>query len=128
MPNTVPQSSSSDLTEALIPRSIDSQANQNPTTTVSPTPNTTEPQTITPEDIEAEPAPSKNESYHFVIVDYTGPDSLLKARTVVKDAYLREFGQTVKIQMSASNSEADAQRLVEELKQKGISASIFNNQ
>lgn len=128
VPNTVPQSSSSDLTEALIPRSIDSQANQNPTTTVSPTPNTTEPQTITPEDIEAEPAPSKNESYHFVIVDYTGPDSLLKARTVVKDAYLREFGQTVKIQMSASNSEADAQRLVEELKQKGISASIFNNQ
>ena len=126
VPNTAPQSSSSDLTEALIPRSIDSQASQNPETTVSP--DAAEPQPITPEDIEAETAPSKNEPYHFVIVDYTGPDSLLKARTVVKDAYLREFGQNVKIQMSASNTKADAQRLVEELKQKGISASIFNNQ
>ncbi len=128
-PNPAPQGGSSDSTEALIPRSIGSPTDPNAPTAV---PNNIAAQPAPTNSVsqvpEAVPAPGTNEPYHFVIVDYTGADSLTQARTIVKDAYLREFGQSVKIQMSASNSEAEAQRLVDELKQRGISASIFANQ
>jgi cell division protein FtsN len=42
----------------------------------------------------------------------------------VPDAYLRNFSPGVQIQMGAFYTESDANRLVAQLKQQGVSASV----
>jgi cell division septation protein DedD len=50
---------------------------------------------------------------------------LEQARTVVPDAYVRDFPKGSRIQMGAFKTESEAKRLVEELQRQGISASIY---
>jgi hypothetical protein len=62
------------------------------------------------------------DGYYYVVLDYSNEESLERVRTVVPDAYVREFPNGVKIQMGALLDAKSAEQLVRELKEKGISA------
>ncbi|MFW6359880.1 MAG: SPOR domain-containing protein [Chroococcales cyanobacterium] len=75
---------------------------------------------------EAAPAPTGEEAnLYFAIADYTGNEALEKAQEVIPDAYLRNFAPGVKIQLGAFKEEAQAKQLVTQLKEKGITASVY---
>ncbi|MGD1861479.1 MAG: hypothetical protein ACFB0E_16110 [Leptolyngbyaceae cyanobacterium] len=69
------------------------------------------------------PAPAANT--YYVVTDYTGDPSLNEARTVVEDAYVRNYDIGARIQMGAFSSEAGAAALTEELRGQGIEAEIY---
>jgi capsular exopolysaccharide synthesis family protein len=71
----------------------------------------------------AAPAPKRSDFY-YVVADYTSDRSLEQAQAIVPDAYLRNFSPGVQIQMGAFYTESDANRLVAQLKQQGVSASV----
>jgi hypothetical protein len=64
--------------------------------------------------------------YYYVLVNDTGKRTLEKAKTIAPDAYVENFPQGARIQMGAFKREAEATTLVEDLKQQGISASIYH--
>ncbi len=59
------------------------------------------------------------------MLDYSNEQSLDMARTVVPDAYIREFPNGVKIQMGALVDAKSAEQLVKELREKGITAKYY---
>lgn len=69
------------------------------------------------------PIPTK--PYYYVRSNYSGEGSLKKAKTIVPGAFVRNFPDGPAIQMGAYKKEAGANSLVEQLQQKGISASIY---
>lgn len=76
----------------------------------------------------ASPAPSnrRRDTYLYVIVAYDGDRSLSQARAVIPEAYLAEIpSQGTKIHMGAFLNEADANALIQELKQRGIAGTIY---
>ncbi len=68
-----------------------------------------------------------NKNYYYVFTEYKGDQTLATARQVIKDAYLVQFPTGKRIQFGAFLNQADAQRLVQSLKSRGISASVYNN-
>jgi len=118
-PNLPAQGSSSGLTRALIPPNGAPTA---PQAQPSPEP-TPAPQAAAPA---PQAAPKSGDPYYFVIVPYTGPGSLQQAQAVVPDAYPRKFKSGVSIQMGALPARENAERLVEQLKQQGLSASVYS--
>jgi hypothetical protein len=64
-------------------------------------------------------------SYYYVVANYTGDPSLDTARSVVPDAYVRNFEIGARIQLGAFNSEAAADDLLAELASQGISAEVY---
>ena len=77
-----------------------------------------------PEQVAASTA-STSDDYYFVLLNSGSESALEQARTVVPDAYVRDFPQGTLIQMGAFKRESEAKTLVEELKQQGIFASIY---
>jgi cell division septation protein DedD len=77
-----------------------------------------------PEQVAASTA-SSSDDYYFVLLNSGSESALEQARTVVPDAYVRDFPQGTLIQMGAFKRESEAKTLVEELKQQGIFASIY---
>jgi cell division septation protein DedD len=77
-----------------------------------------------PEQVAASTA-STSDEYYFVLLNSGSESALEQARTVVPDAYVRDFPQGTLIQMGAFKRESEAKTLVEELKQQGIFASIY---
>jgi hypothetical protein len=71
-----------------------------------------------------ESPPEPGDKLYYVLVNYSGVPSLQQARTVVPDAYVRNFSGGTKIQMGAFLRESEAQTLVNQLKQQGVSATI----
>lgn len=78
------------------------------------------------------PAPSptatnpRRDTYFYVVAVYDGDRSLAQARTIIPEAYLAEIpNQGTQIQMGAFLVEAEAKALIQELKQKGITASVY---
>jgi hypothetical protein len=69
--------------------------------------------------------PSSQDNYYYVLTEYNSDRSLEQARDIVPDAYVRNFPQGTRIQMGAFRIEAEAESLVEQLQQQGISASIY---
>lgn len=65
------------------------------------------------------------DGYYYVVLDYSNEQSLDMARTVVPDAYIREFPNGVKIQMGALADAKSAEQLVKELREKGITAKYY---
>lgn len=113
-PPNLPTNGASDLTRALVPPATPSpQAQPAP----APAPSATAP--------EAAPAPSSGDPYYFVIIPYADAASLQQAQAAVPDAYLRKFDGSTSIQMGALPSRQNAERLVEQLKQQGLSASVY---
>jgi cell division septation protein DedD len=60
-----------------------------------------------------------------VLVNYKSDRTLEQARTVVPDAYVRNFPEGNRIQMGAFKRESEAKTLIEQLNQQGVSASIY---
>ena len=85
-------------------------------TQLSPSPAATTVPTITPD------------NYYYVLADYTSDRSLEQARKAIRNAYVRDFPQGRRIQMGAFLKQDDANRLVEQLKQQGISASVYHSE
>ncbi|NEQ46027.1 MAG: hypothetical protein F6K00_21780 [Leptolyngbya sp. SIOISBB] len=70
----------------------------------------------------ASPAP---QSAYYVVTDYTGDPSLDDARTVVQDAYVRNFDMGARIQLGAFSNQEGAAELTETLRDQGIEAEIY---
>jgi cell division septation protein DedD len=64
--------------------------------------------------------------YYYVLVNDAGKQTLEKAKTIIPEAYVEKFPQGARIQMGAFKVESEATTLVEQLKQQGISASIYH--
>jgi len=68
----------------------------------------------------------RRDTYFYVVVAYDGDRSLAQARTIIPEAYLAEIpDQGTKIQMGAFLAEPEAKALVQELKQRGVTATIY---
>lgn len=125
----------SNLPSALLPRSLSpGAASQAPTgvqrvvpipAPLAPPPVASAPQPAAPENIAASPASSRN-SFYYVLGNYSSDRDLAEARKVVPDAYVEKFPQGARIQMGAFKRESEAKTLVEQLKQQGVTASIYS--
>lgn len=73
----------------------------------------------------AEAAEPVEVDYYYVVMDYSDPQSLEKARQVVPDAYARQFPPGVRIQLGAFNDAATAKTLVEQLQRLGLPAKVY---
>ena len=60
-----------------------------------------------------------------VITHYDGDSALTKSRTVVPDAYLRNFPDGAKIQLGAYGDAAAAEAKAQELRSRGIPAEVY---
>ena len=68
----------------------------------------------------------RRDTYFYVVAAYDGDRSLSQARAVIPEAYIAEIpNQGTQIQMGAFLVEAEAKALIQELKQKGITASVY---
>ncbi|MDY7023646.1 MAG: SPOR domain-containing protein, partial [Cyanobacteriota bacterium] len=98
---------------------------------VLPTPKPAAPaQTVTPKPASgAATKPKTNpvqapDGLYYVVTTYTNPQSLEKARTVVADAYVRDFKTGKKVQLGALDNPEAAKRLAEQLRVQGISVQF----
>ncbi len=68
----------------------------------------------------------RRDTYFYVVAAYDGDRSLAQARAVIPEAYIAEIpNQGTQIQMGAFLVEAEAKALIQELKQKGITATVY---
>ncbi len=73
----------------------------------------------------ADVSASSQDRYYYVLTNFTDNQSLQEAQKVVKDAHVRTFADGKRVQVGAFNDSQSAQRLVQALKQKGVSATIL---
>lgn len=104
------------LASALLPESLQPSAPPLVSSTSAPQATPTASATV---------RPRSAKEYYSVLINYEGESSLTKAKKVVRDAYLRNFPDGTKIQMGTFPKESQAQKFVEELKNKGFSAWIY---
>ncbi|HBL60593.1 MAG TPA: hypothetical protein DDZ80_19695 [Cyanobacteria bacterium UBA8803] len=69
---------------------------------------------------------AKSGEFYYVVTNYNGDRSLEQARTIVPDAYIRNLPQGTKIQLGAFKLQSEADTLIEQLRQQGISASVYS--
>jgi len=84
------------------------------------------PQKNTEKEITVTSSSQLNNKYYYVFSEYKGDKTLVTARQVIKDAYVVKFPAGKRIQLGAFDNQNDAKNLVESLKSRGISASVFN--
>ena len=72
------------------------------------------------------PAAPSTQTNYYVVTDYTGSQSLESARSVVSEAYVRNFQGSAKIQMGAFSQESSARDLIQQLQRQGIPAQVYN--
>lgn len=133
--NSTAINGSSNLPSALLPRSLSpGTASQAPTgvqrvvpipAPLAQPPVVSAPKPAAPENIAASPATSRN-SFYYVLGNYSSLSDLAQAKRVVPDAYVEKFPQGARIQMGAFKRESEAKTLVEQLKQQGVTASIYS--
>ncbi|MEL7501320.1 MAG: hypothetical protein AAFN18_02520 [Cyanobacteria bacterium J06554_6] len=64
-------------------------------------------------------------SNYYVVASFTGDASLTKTRTVVSDAFVRNFNDGTYIQVAAFDNEASAQQQRQALQQQGLTVQIY---
>ena len=64
-------------------------------------------------------------SNYYVVASFTGDASLTKTRTVVSDAFVRNFNDGTYIQVAAFDNEASAQQQLQALQQQGLTVQIY---
>ena len=74
---------------------------------------------------QAAPAPAATGSNFYVITNYTGDASLVKARELVPDAFVRSFEAGARIQLAAFDNRAQAEEQVTFLTQQGAVVELF---
>ncbi|NJL82166.1 MAG: SPOR domain-containing protein [Chloroflexaceae bacterium] len=90
--------------------------------TPSPPPSPSQPATPTVLTIPVVPASSR---FYYVVAEYKDDRSLQQARQVVREAYLSQFPQGIRVQVGAFDRAEDAKLLVNQLKQRGIAATVY---
>ncbi|WP_204137720.1 hypothetical protein [Halomicronema sp. CCY15110] len=75
--------------------------------------------------VASSPASASPQSAYYVVTDYTGDPSLDDARTVVQDAYVRNFDVGARIQLGAFNTSEGAAALTEELRNQGLEVEVY---
>lgn len=65
------------------------------------------------------------DGWYYVVINYTGENSLTMARQAIPDAYIRQGEDGTKIQMGALLDAESAKRFLTELQQKGISPQYY---
>ena len=80
----------------------------------------------TPEATSTTKAVANLGNLYYVVANYSGDNSLQQVRKVFEDAYVENFPKGAKIQIGAFKRESEAKTLIEQLQQKGISASIYH--
>lgn len=124
LPGTVPSTATPPAT-VNTPNAAPAQPSPSPATTIPVlTPETSSSQ----KSVEAAAPPSPKDRLYYVVTNYTGDQALLKAKTIIPDAYLRKFSEGTQIQLGAFETEAQAKSLVEQLQQQGISSSVYHSQ
>lgn len=83
---------------------------------IQPTPG----QTPTPEVTPSNPNP---QGFYYVVAQYNGEPSLERVRQIIPDAYVVPEGN--RIQLGAFSKKSQAQSLVTELQQQGITAEVY---
>jgi cell division septation protein DedD len=68
---------------------------------------------------------SGERKFYYVLVNDSSDRALEQAKKIVPDAYVESFPQGAQIQMGAFKTESEANTLVKELQQQGISATIY---
>jgi hypothetical protein len=107
--------------------------NATPQPSPSPTSTTTAPITpssISPTATTAPPAvsgisPTATGNNYYVIMDYTGDASLAQARTVVGDAFVRNYQEGSRIQLGAFDNATSAQQFLQELQAQGLTGRLY---
>ncbi len=66
-----------------------------------------------------------NNTFYYVVSQYKGDQSLQKARSIVADAYLRDFPQGTQIQLGAYKDATTAEVIVQQLRKQGLDAVIY---
>lgn len=122
LPEGIP-GSPSNLTRALIPPTVPPSGSQTQSAPDAKPP-TTRP--AEPSNAPPAPEPPPGDRFYYVTADYSSPTSLQQAASVVPDAYLRNFAGGTRIQMGAFLRESDAKRLVKQLQEQGLSASVYH--
>lgn len=74
------------------------------------------------------PAPAREPNY-YVVTEYSGDASLETARQAVPDAYVRNLpAEGAKVQLGAFSDEAKAQEMLQQLRNQGIEAEVYQPQ
>lgn len=73
----------------------------------------------------ANPATTRG-GFYYVVMNYSSDRDLQAAQKVVPDAYVERFPQGARIQMGAFKRESQAKALVEQLKNQGVTASVYH--
>jgi hypothetical protein len=70
----------------------------------------------------------RKRGFYYVVLPQSGLDTLAQVQQIVPDAFLDQFGEATHIQLGAFYEDTQAQILVQELQQNGISAQIYSPQ
>ncbi len=122
LPGTAPPAATP-LTRRNNPNTASAQPSTSPGTTIPVITPETSP---SPNPAEVAAPPTAQDRLYYVVSNYTDDKALIKAKTIVPDAYVRKFPEGTQIQMGAFETEAQAQSLVEQLQQQGISTSVYH--
>jgi hypothetical protein len=74
------------------------------------------------------PSSKRKSSFYYVVLPQSDPDTLAQVQQIVPDAFLDQFGEETQIQLGAFYEDTQAQVLVQELQQYGLSAQIYRPQ
>ncbi|MEC4984507.1 MAG: hypothetical protein SAJ37_05700 [Oscillatoria sp. PMC 1068.18] len=113
---------SSDLATALLPPSLQPAPVPPANSATQTTP--TNPFPTSPQTSQSSPDDGQNQQNYLVLSDYSGESSLVKARAIAPDAFLRKTASGEKIQMATFTNQAEAQRYVQNLQQQGLAATV----
>lgn len=86
-------------------------------------PETPSPEAAPPPEVAA--APQADAGLYYVVVNDSRDRTLEQVQSVVPDAYLRDFPAGTRIQLGAFSDQAGAEKWVQELKNQGIAAELY---
>lgn len=82
-----------------------------------------------PEAASAPQSAPTREPHYYVVTEYSGDSSLAAARQAVPDAYVRNLpAEGAKVQLGAFSNEAKAQEMLQQLRNQGIEAEVYQPQ
>lgn len=121
---TAPQTTTPSVTPNSSPAQPESSTNKSLEQAKKSTPTPSTPTSAAPNSNNANSNLSKG--FYYVLINSNDSSVLEKAQTIVPDAYVVNVPAGTRIAMGAFKLESEAKTLVDQLKQQGLSASIYN--
>jgi len=100
-----------------------SKQSQNPAT---PAPTNKAAASSSPAEVGSSSVPAKDK-YYYVLLNDSSESALEEVRKIIPEAYVENFPIGTRISMGAFMLESEAKTLVDQLKQQGISATIYSH-